>query len=208
MGRKPVLPRFGGDLARRFGRGAGRPPGQVRPKRGRKSSACHLGAGGATLGFSMWTPLPGAGRERERRNPAAGRFWKPLRESDWGHRPRRRLLRPAAFFRRVDFSGETGFHFSARCSKYAPGEVAEWSIAPHSKFDHRPLVPSRFIPEHPDLSTLFACRIVLRPFPSPPVLPSSVAIWVATDSICSRARLAERRDGPDPRRPSRTSGCG
>jgi outer membrane immunogenic protein len=39
------------------------------------------------------------------------------------------------------------------------------------------------IPEHPDLSALFDSRIVLRLFPSLAVLPSSVAIWVATDAI-------------------------
>jgi hypothetical protein len=48
-------------------------------------------------------------------------------------------------------SSPGGVLFSAICSKYAPGEVAEWSIAPHSKCGIRATVSGVQIPPSPPL---------------------------------------------------------
>src|SRR3981081_736802 len=50
------------------------------------------------------------------------------------------------------FPGGSGFPFSRICSKYDLGEVAEWSIAPHSKCGIRATVSGVQIPPSPPLT--------------------------------------------------------
>ena len=132
--------------------GSGAAPGDLRGRSGVNGAAnppLPPAGGRCDPGVQHDDPSTWLGEGEGTQEPGRRAIRKPLRESDWGAPAEASLAPSGGFFRRVDFSGETGFHFSARCSKYAPGEVAEWSIAPHSKCGIRATVSGVQIPPSP-----------------------------------------------------------